>query len=93
MEDTPEIEQEQKKEEVVYQPFNTKEERMGAMTEIQSLSAMINSHFYYPHFDNGNNGKQQPKLTKSTALSVFSQREIDVMVDKMRELYNRLNAK
>lgn len=92
MEDQPEVEQEITKEEVI-EPYKTIEERNQAITEVNMLCNMINTSYFYLHFDNGNNGKQEPKVTKSTQISVFSAKDIESMVGRIMIINKKLNAK
>ncbi len=80
-------------EKVVYEPYVDNESRSLAIHEVEMLCNMINAHYYYIHTDAGNHGKQEPKLTKSTAISVFSGQQIDSFTQRIAEINNRLVQK
>lgn len=81
-----------KKEEVkiVYEPYKSDIERSMAINEANLLCNMIGSTYQYIHFDNGNNGKSEPKVTKSTTISAFDGQQITSFIQRLVTINNRL---
>ena len=85
-----------KTEKNVYLPYNTREERMDAIAEINMLTGMVNASYFYLHFSNsvmkGNKVIEEGKITKSTQISLFGDQQINSFAQRISEINNRLVA-
>lgn len=70
--------------------FTTKEEIDSAYKEIEMLTSLINTTYHSPKYDNGNNGKAQPKITGSTTLSFYGPAHLNKWYNRIIELTERL---
>ncbi len=65
-------------------------ERLSALQEIEVLNKLINTVYYLPKFDNGNKGKQQPKITSSVPLNYFNNRDMEKWGTRILEISKKL---
>lgn len=86
------IDKVEEKEVVTIVPFETNEERLLAMQECEVLSKLINTNYFIICTDNGNNGKQQPKPTKSIQANYFGNTQLQVFGNRILKLQERLSA-
>lgn len=68
----------------------TPDQRIEVLQEISVLTGVANTVQYYPHFDNGNNGKQKPKITKSTPLNLLEYEQMQQIKARIIQLVNLL---
>lgn len=66
----------------------TPDQRLEVLQEISVLSSLANTTQFVPHFDQGNGGKQKPKLTKSTTLNLL---DYEQLMQVKKHLVNLIN--
>lgn len=80
----------QVKEEAPVKEQLTPDQRIEVLQEISVLTGVAGAVQYFPHFDNGNNGKQKPKLTKSTPLNLLEYEQMQQVKARIIQLINLL---